>query len=104
MVGYYETGGERTFSALFGPTRTAVRKFTRRPILILETGAENGPRKDNDIADLFRGIAESPDVIGFNWFNHVKRADWRVDSDLRALKEYRASAENERFGFDVRQP
>jgi hypothetical protein len=103
MVGYYTDNGASTFSTLFGPTRDAVREFTSKPILILETGSEPGRRKPQDIADLFAGVAASPDVIGFIWFNYAKRADWRVDSDPAALAEFKRSATNELFGFDVSQ-
>jgi hypothetical protein len=104
VVGYYEEGGASTFSTLFGPTKATVRKFTSKPILILETGAEDSTRKRSDIADLFRGVAASPDVIGFNWFNYVKRADWRIDSDPSALAEFRKHARNDVFGFDLKHP
>jgi len=104
VVGYYETGGERTFATLFGPTRTEVRTFSQKPLLILETGVESGSRKAKDIADLFAGVAASSDVVGFNWFNYFRRADWRVDSDPGALAQFRASAQNDVFGFDVRKP
>ena len=101
VVGYYEKGGASTFSTLFGPTKATVREFTRKPFLILETGAEDGRRKRRDIADLFRGVAAAPDVIGFNWFNYAKRADWRIDSDPSALAQFRKCAKNDRFGFDL---
>jgi hypothetical protein len=104
VAGYYETGGDRTFTTLFGPTRTAVRAFSPKPLLILETGVESGPRKAKDIADLFAGVAASSDVVGLTWFNYVRRADWRVDSDPSALDQFRASAQSDRFGFDVRKP
>jgi hypothetical protein len=104
IVGYYEAGGANTFSTLFGPTKATVRKFTRKPILVVETAAEQGLRKRRDIADLFRGVAESPDVIGFNWFNYAKRADWRIDSDPSALAQFRKSAKDDRFGFDLNHP
>jgi hypothetical protein len=104
LVGYYEGGGASTFSTLFGPTKTTIRKFTGKPILILETGAEDGWRKRKDIADLFRGVAASRDVIGFNWFNYDKRADWRIDSDPSILAQFRKYAKNDRFGFDLNHP
>jgi mannan endo-1,4-beta-mannosidase len=103
IVGYYTDSGASTFSPLFGPTRTAVRKFTRKPILIAETASEPGPRKRQDIADLFAGVAASPDFVGFVWFNHHKRADWRVDTDASALAEFKRRAASRRFGFDVTQ-
>jgi len=104
VVGYYEEGGPSTFSRLFGPTKATVRKFTSKPILILETGAEDGWRKPKDIADLFQGVAASPDFIGFNWFNYVKRADWRIDSDPSALAQFKKYAHNDLFGFDLNSP
>jgi mannan endo-1,4-beta-mannosidase len=104
VVGYYEVGGPSTFATIFGPTKTTIRKFTRKPILIFETGAEDSRRKPKDIADLFRGVARSPDVIGFNWFNYDKRADWRIESDPSALAQFRKYAKNDRFGFDLNHP
>ena len=67
-------------------------------------GRRMARRKRKDIADLFRGVAASPDVIGFNWFNYAKRADWRIDSDPSALAQFRKSAKNDRFGFDLNHP
>jgi hypothetical protein len=101
MVGYYTDSGASTFSTLFGPTVATVREFTRKPILILETGAEDSQRKPKDIADLFTGVAASSDVIGFIWFNYVKRADWRIDSDPSALAQFKRHAMNDLFGFDL---
>ncbi|HZD02688.1 MAG TPA: glycosyl hydrolase, partial [Actinomycetes bacterium] len=101
VIGYYTGSGASTFPTLFGPTKAAVRKFTRKPVLILETASEPGSRKRQDVASLFAGVAASPDVIGFIWFNYVKRADWRIDSDPSALAEFRRRAANDRFGFDV---
>jgi len=103
VVGYYTDSGASTFPTLFGPTTAAVRRFTRKPILIAETAAEPGPRKRRDVADLFAGVAASPDVIGFIWFDHHKRADWRIGSDPSALAEFKRGAANGLFGFDVKQ-
>jgi mannan endo-1,4-beta-mannosidase len=102
VIGYYTGRGASTFPTLFGPTTAAVRKFARKPILILETASEPGPRKRKDVADLFAGVAASHDVIGFIWFDYVKRADWRIDSDPSALAEFKRRAENDLFGFDVK--
>jgi mannan endo-1,4-beta-mannosidase len=101
VVGYYTDSGASTFSTLFGPTTATVREFTGKPILILETGAEDSRRKSQDVADLFSGVAASSDVIGFIWFNYVKRADWRIDSDSSALAQFRKYAQNDFFGFDL---
>lgn len=101
VIGYYTDSGASTFSTLFGPTTATVREFTTKPILILETAAEDSERKRKDIADLFSGVAASPDVIGFIWFNYVKRADWRIDSDPSALAQFKKYAKNDLFGFDL---
>jgi len=104
VIGYYTDSGASTFSTLFGPTKAAVRKFTRKPIIIAETAAQPGPRKRTDVADLFAGVARSRDVIGFVWFDYVKRADWRIGSDPSALTEFKRHAASDRFGFDVKHP
>lgn len=102
VVGYYTDSGASTFSTLFGPTMDVVRKFTHKPILIVETASQPGPRKRKDVTDLFAGVAASPDVIGFIWFDYVKRADWRIGSDPAALAEFKRRAANDLFGFDVK--
>jgi mannan endo-1,4-beta-mannosidase len=102
VVGYYTDSGASTFPMLFGPTMAVVRKFTHKPILIVETASQPGPRKRKDVSDLFAGVAASPDVIGFIWFDYVKRADWRIGSDPLALAEFKRRAANDLFGFDVK--
>jgi hypothetical protein len=102
VVGYYTDSGASTFATLFGPTTAAVRRFTHKPILIAETASQPGWRKPRDVADLFAGVAASPDVVGFVWFDIVKRADWRIGSDPAALAEFRRRAANDLFGFDVK--
>jgi hypothetical protein len=103
VVGYYTDSGASSFPTLFGPTTAALRRFTRKPILIAETAAQPGPRKSRDVADLFSGVAASPDVVGFVWFDIVKRADWRVASDPAALAAFRRAAASSLFGFDVKR-
>jgi mannan endo-1,4-beta-mannosidase len=102
VVGYYTDSGASTFPTLFGPTMAVVRNFTHKPILIVETASQPGPRKRKDVADLFTGVAASPDVIGFIWFDYVKRADWRIGSDPAALAEFKRRTANDLFGFDVK--
>jgi mannan endo-1,4-beta-mannosidase len=103
VVGYYTDSGASTFPTLFGPTMAVVRKFTHKPILIVETASQPGPRKRQDVADLFAGVAASPDVIGFIWFDYVKRADWRIGNDPSALAEFKRRAASNLFGFDVKR-
>jgi mannan endo-1,4-beta-mannosidase len=102
VVGYYTDSGASTFPTLFGPTIAVVRKLTHKPILVVETASQPGPRKRKDVTDLFAGVAASPDVIGFIWFDYLKRADWRIGSDPAALAEFKRRAANDLFGFDVK--
>lgn len=104
VTGYYTTRGQHTYASLFGATLRQVRGFTRRPVLIAETGAEQGGRKAADIADLFRGVAAARDVVGLVWFEYRKRADWRVTADPVALAAYRRQVTDPLFGFDPKQP
>ncbi|RCG31888.1 beta-mannanase [Sphaerisporangium album] len=104
MVGYYTRSGAHTFKTLYGPTMRAVRRFSRKPFIITETSSQPGPRRRTDIADLFAGVAASPDVIGFVWFNFTKRADWRLETDPGSVAEFRGRAADGVFGFDVGNP
>jgi hypothetical protein len=100
VVGYYTVKGAHTFPTLFRPTMTTIRQFTRRPFLLAETGAEQGPDKAANVADLFSGVAAAPDIVGFVWFEFAKRGDWRITADPSALAEFRRRAANPLFGFD----
>ncbi|MFD0329587.1 hypothetical protein ACFQZC_18820 [Streptacidiphilus monticola] len=71
--------GPRTFSVLFDPTFRQVRTFSKRPFLISETASEMSGRRLADVDDLFSGVQARPDVLGFIWFDIVKRADWRIE-------------------------
>jgi mannan endo-1,4-beta-mannosidase len=104
MVGYYTRLGAHTFKTLYGPTMRSVRKFSPKPFIITETSSQPGLRKQADIADLFTGVAASPNVIGFVWFNYVKRADWRLETDPGSIAEFRNRAADDIYGFDVRHP
>lgn len=43
-------------------------------------------------------------MLGFVWFDHKKRADWRLKVSPLALKEFKRLAADDLFGFDVRKP
>jgi mannan endo-1,4-beta-mannosidase len=75
---------------LFGPTVAAVRKLTREPILIAETGAAANADQPAKITDLFAGV-RAYDLLGFLWFNTVGNRDWRVSSTA-AVAAFRREA------------
>ncbi len=101
MDGYYTHKGQQTFTALFGPTKTAVRRFTKKPILIVETGAEPGSARPGEIANLFSGVAHTSGFIGFVWFDNHGTGSWRIDDDARSVTAFRRAAKASAFGFDV---
>jgi mannan endo-1,4-beta-mannosidase len=104
VVGYYALTGAHDFEQLFGPTFTEVRAFTSKPFLLAETGSEPSARKAAQITELLRTVADTPDVIGFIWFDLDKETDWRVDSSPAALAAFQAGARNPQYDLDPRHP
>jgi hypothetical protein len=90
MVGY--GAGERTAGEVFDPTIAALRTFTRKPLLITETGAEPGSAKAAWTASVFPWLRKHRDVIGFVWFEMSPstgaNADWRFTADPRTEKVF----------------
>ncbi|MER5340851.1 glycoside hydrolase family 26 protein [Streptomyces mirabilis] len=103
LVGYFTLGEDNAFESVFGPTRDQIRTFTKKPMLLLETGAMPGERRRADIRNLFAGVEADDNMIGFIWFNHRKRADWRLEASPLALEEFKRLAANDLFGFDIRK-
>jgi hypothetical protein len=68
-----------SFAPLFGPAIKAVRKLTRDPILISETGAAPAAGKAAKIADLFAGV-KNYGLLGLVWFNVNRVRDWRINT------------------------
>jgi hypothetical protein len=104
VIGYYTVDGPRTFSVLFDPTFRQVRTFSKRPFLISETASEMSGRRLADVDDLFSGVQARSDVLGFIWFDIVKRADWRIERTPGPLADFKRRASNPVYGFDVRNP
>jgi hypothetical protein len=90
VVGYQ--AHEETAGQVFDPTLKLLRKFTKKPILITETGAEPGPQKASWTASLFPWLRHHPDVVGFVWFELSKsegaNADWRFAVDSKVLHAF----------------
>ena len=82
---YYKPSWE--FAPLFGPTITAVREFTRAPILIAETSASPATDQPAKIADLFAGV-RLYGLLGVVWFDDASNEDWRLSSP-RAVAAFR---------------
>ncbi|MFJ8688012.1 glycoside hydrolase family 26 protein [Micromonospora wenchangensis] len=102
MDGYYTNRGPKTFQDLFVPTITQIRTFTRRPLLIVETGAEPSSRRPAQITDLLTNVARRRDFLGVAYFNINGSGKWNIDRDDAALRAFRRSAAKDTFGFDIR--
>jgi hypothetical protein len=90
MVGYGVD--EHTADEVFDPTIAVLRTFTRKPLLITETGAQPGPAKTAWTASFFPWLRQHRDVIGFTWFelspSTGANADWRFSSDPGTEKAF----------------
>ncbi|MFJ8044336.1 glycoside hydrolase family 26 protein [Kitasatospora sp. NPDC096147] len=91
LVGYYGPEDGKSYASLFAPAAKELRTFTRKPLLISETGVAEDPRKPAQIADLFAGAERTEGLIGLVWYDLRKqwpgskyRTDWRVDSSAAA--------------------
>ncbi|MGW4891271.1 glycoside hydrolase family 26 protein [Kitasatospora sp. NPDC004240] len=104
MTGYFTQHGPKTFETLYGPTMAEIRAFCKKPFFISETAAEQGKRQRADVTELFNGLAAHDDIVGFVWFNIVKRADWRVEAVPATLTDFRQRVSDPRYGFDIRNP
>jgi len=81
VTGYFSTTGPDTFDGLYGPTMQEIRGFTSKPFLIAETSVETGPNEVTAAQNLVSGVRESPDVLGFIWFNYSKLGvDWQLQT------------------------
>ncbi|MBR7826238.1 hypothetical protein KDK95_07995 [Actinospica sp. MGRD01-02] len=97
MVGYW-TGyeGQGTYTTLYGPTERQIEALTDDPILITETGAEQGSEKAAWITALLNGVRTDSHVIGFVYFDYGaaqgKREDWTIEDDEAAVTAWRTAA------------
>jgi hypothetical protein len=103
VVGYFMDWDPHTFKGLFGPTVAEVRRFSRKPLLVLETGAMPGKHRAGDVRALFDGVSADRDIVGFVWFDHKARDEWRLSANPEGLAEFKRLAANPLYGFDVRK-
>jgi Glycosyl hydrolase family 26 len=90
LVGY--AVHEHTAAAVYQPSITAIGKFTHKPIVITETGAQPSAFKAAWITDFFHWLAAEPRVIGFIWFEYSKtqggNEDWRFTATPATLRAF----------------
>lgn len=104
MTGYFTRTDPDVFDELYGPTMAEIRAFCKKPFFISETAAEQGKHQRADTDQLFSGLEAHDDIVGFIWFNMVKRADWRVESVPDTLATFKKRVSDPRYGFDIRNP
>jgi Glycosyl hydrolase family 26 len=87
-----------SFGTAFGQTISALRQFTRDPVLITETGVLPSASRTAQIQELFTG-ARSAGLLGVVYFDANGYRDWLIDNDPAALAAFRQAAQG--FGKAV---
>ena len=91
--GYYVTPAD-TFKSVIGDTISAVRKFTKKPILLSEVGIGPLAGQVKKIPGLFAGIRRNR-LLGLIYFDVAQHdglyhQDWRLDDNPAAVAAFRA--------------
>ncbi|MEO5878074.1 MAG: glycosyl hydrolase, partial [Streptosporangiaceae bacterium] len=104
VIGYYRhKKGPENFKAIFDPTITEIRKFTKKQILLSEVAARRGKYRNADIRNLLTTIAQRKYLIGLSWFNINKTGagaedDWRIENSKSSLKTFKTYVKKYPFG------
>jgi len=84
---------EKTATALLSPTLDDIRRFTRKDVLITETGAQPNTNKTAWIENFLAWLPQQSNVIGFIWNEYSTaagaRAHWGFDADSASLQVFR---------------
>jgi len=93
--GYY-VHRDDTFPSLFGATIRAVRKLTRKPVLLSETAVGPLAGQVRGIPELFAAIRRDR-LLGLVWFDKAQHdgiyhQDWRLEDSPAALAVFRREA------------
>ncbi|MFD6636946.1 glycoside hydrolase family 26 protein [Micromonospora chalcea] len=102
VTGYYGTGAFTktywSFDQIFGPTIAEIRKVTRKPLVVTETGAaDTAGRKARWIRETFGSLPRYPDLIGLIWFEVDKEQDWRIAGSPAAATAFAEAVAGERY-------
>ncbi len=92
-VDAYYVQPAQVFSKVFEPTFAAVRKLTRKPILIAETGIGPAAGQAAKLPDLFAGVERTKNLRGFVYFDQYQNRgtyhqDWQIDNNPLALAAF----------------
>jgi len=88
ISGYFDETTD-TFANLYPSTLAQFDRIApTKPIYIAETSVLPGLTRPAMIRDLLRGLLATPRLVGFTWFDHVTRFDWRIENDPAALAAF----------------
>ena len=110
MTGYFRLiDTTPSFTRTFGRTLTALSAIASKPVLLSEVGATetgaNTAKKVTWIRDLFKGIAENPQIIGLAWFDQsILGNDWRIESSSAASTAFAEGVADPKYGSGVWYP
>lgn len=90
--GYYYLTSD-TFKSKFGPTIAAIRKFSKKPILIGETAIGPVAGQAAKMSDLFGGVRHYG-LLGFIWYDvnrsgSIYKQAWRIEGHPAAEAAFR---------------
>ena len=93
--GYYYRPSS-TFATVFGRTIAQVRAFTRKPVLLSETGVGPLAGQSKKIRGLFAGMRQYQ-TLGLVWFDiaqhqGIYHQDWRIEDSRAAARAFRLGA------------
>ena len=101
LSGYYGTGyfsGYKSFDEIFNSTIEKLRTFSKRPLVITETGASDAKgRKAEWIKETFKLLPSHKDIIGLIWFEVDKEMDWRVVSSTAVAAAFAEAVAADRY-------
>jgi mannan endo-1,4-beta-mannosidase len=93
LDGYFYSATD-TYASVFNYTVSQIRLITKRPIFIVEIGANPVSGRPRAIASIFEGVAKTPGLLGLIWFDYNKNSqhNWYFNNDPTALAAFRAGA------------
>jgi mannan endo-1,4-beta-mannosidase len=93
LDGYLYTTTD-TYQSVFSSTIDEVHAFTKRPAIIMETGANPTSGRSRAITSIFKGVENTPSLLGLIYFDYDKTTvhDWYINNDPPALAAFKAGA------------
>jgi hypothetical protein len=83
-----------TYQSVFSASMRQVATFTKRPQIIVETGANPSSGRARAIASIFQGVQNTPGLLGMIYFDQNKTTvhNWYINDDPPALAAFKAGA------------